>query len=151
MGAANPDLRELVTFHIGQERYALDIQSVREIRGWSPATPLPNAQPFMRGVVNLRGIMLPVMDLGRRLGGSAAEPSARHAVIVVEQGERLTGMLVDAVSDILSVAPASIQAAPDLTGGDGQPLVDGIVSSGDEMISLLNLDRLVPPTATQAA
>ena len=151
MRADNPDLRELVAFRIGEARYAIDIQSVREIRGWSPATPLPNAQPFMQGVVNLRGIVLPVMDLGRRLGGPPSEPSARHAVIVIEQGGRLVGLLVDGVSDILGVEPGSVQPAPDLGAGGSEPLLEGIVAGEDGMISLLDLACLVPEPVADAA
>ncbi|MBX9460028.1 MAG: chemotaxis protein CheW [Brevundimonas sp.] len=150
MNANNPDLRELVTFRLAEVRYAIDIQSVREIRGWSPATPLPNSQPFMQGVVNLRGIVLPVMDLGRRLGGAASEPSARHAVIVIEHDGRTMGLLVDAVSDIVGIEPGSVHPAPDLTAG-AESLLEGIVTSEDGMISLLDLSALVPETVAQAA
>ena len=111
MDANNPNLRELVTFRLSEERYAIDIQSVREIRGWSPATPLPNSEPFMQGVVNLRGIVLPVMDLGRRLGGPASAPSARHAVIVIEHGGRTMGLLVDAAGGVTCVRCCCVNSA----------------------------------------
>jgi purine-binding chemotaxis protein CheW len=151
MDANNPNLRELVTFRLSEERYAIDIQSVREIRGWSPATPLPNSEPFMQGVVNLRGIVLPVMDLGRRLGGPASAPSARHAVIVIEHGGRTMGLLVDAVSDILGVEPGSIQPAPDLSIGGSEPLLEGIITGEDGLTSLLDLAWLVPEAVAEAA
>jgi len=151
MSVNNPDLRELVTFRLGEERYAIDIQSVREIRGWSPATPLPNSQPFMQGVVNLRGIVLPVMDLGRRLGGPPSEPSARHAVIVIEHEGRMMGLLVDAVSDILGIEPGSLQPAPDLSAGGSAPLLEGLITSEEGMTSLLDLAWLVPEAVAEAA
>ncbi|MBU1385491.1 MAG: chemotaxis protein CheW [Alphaproteobacteria bacterium] len=151
MDADNPNLRELVTFRLGEERYAIDIQSVREIRGWSPATPLPNAQPFMQGVVNLRGLVLPVMDLARRLGGPASAPSARHAVIVIEYEGRLMGLLVDAVSGILGIEPGSLQPAPDLSGGGSESLLEGIITGADGMTSLLDLAWLVPEAVAEAA
>ena len=151
MDADNPNLRELVTFRLGEERYAIDIQSVREIRGWSPATPLPNAQPFMQGVVNLRGLVLPVMDLARRLGGPASAPSARHAVIVIEYEGRLMGLLVDGVSGILGIEPGSLQPAPDLSGGGSESLLEGIITGADGMTSLLDLAWLVPEAVAEAA
>ena len=151
MNANNPELRELVTFGIGQERYAIDIQSVREIRSWSPVTPLPNSQPFMQGVVNLRGVVLPVMDLSRRLGGPASEPSARHAVIVIEHDGRMMGLLVDAVSDIIGIEPESLQPAPDLSAGGAAPLLEGLITSEGVMTSVLDLAWLVPEVFANAA
>src|SRR5262245_2295329 len=97
------DRRELIAFCIGEQEYAVDIMSVREIRGCSPATPLPQTPDYMRGVINLRGAVLPIMDLAKRLGLPVSELSARSVIIVVKVGERVIGLLVDAVSDILSI------------------------------------------------
>ncbi|WP_430323732.1 chemotaxis protein CheW, partial [Salmonella enterica] len=75
--------RQLITFQIGDQVLGVDIMAIREIRAWSPATPLPNVPPHVRGVVNLRGVVLPVLDLSHRLGWGMTDPSARHVIIVV--------------------------------------------------------------------
>src|SRR5580698_7846525 len=97
------DRRELTSFRIGDQEFCVDIMSVREIRGWTPATPLPRTPDFVRGVINLRGAVLPIIDLAARLGLQVNELSARSVIIVVKVGERLIGLLVDAVSDIISI------------------------------------------------
>ena len=75
--------RELISFRVNQQEYCVDIMAVREIRGWSPATSLPQSPASMRGVINLRGAVLPIMDLSSRLGLGSAEPTVRHVIIVV--------------------------------------------------------------------
>ncbi|MCQ3971320.1 chemotaxis protein CheW, partial [Klebsiella pneumoniae] len=79
---AMTDPRELIAFRIGDQEFCVDIRSVREIRGWAPATPLPQSPAYVRGVLNLRGAVLPIIDLSSRLGLGTAEPSARHVIIV---------------------------------------------------------------------
>src|SRR5271154_6319473 len=106
---ANAGAREYITFRIGQQYYCVDIMSVREIRGWTPATSLPRAPGFVRGVINLRGVVLPVIDLSDRLGFAPAEPSPRHVIIVAQTGRQVIGLLVDAVSDIIAMAPEKLQ------------------------------------------
>ncbi len=96
--------RELMAFRIGAQEFCVDIMAVREIRGFAPATPLPQSPAFVRGVINLRGAVLPIIDLSARLGFPPAEPTARHVIMVVQVGNQTVGLLVDAVSDILTVA-----------------------------------------------
>ncbi|NOS34933.1 chemotaxis protein CheW, partial [Acinetobacter baumannii] len=93
--------RQLITFQIGEQVLGVDIMAIREIRAWSPATPLPNVPAHVRGVVNLRGVVLPVLDLSHRLGWGSTDPSSRHVIIVVRIGEQLQGLFVDAVNDIV--------------------------------------------------
>ncbi len=109
-----PDGRELIAFRIGQQEFCVDIMAVREIRGWSAATPLPRAPGYVRGVINLRGAVLPIVDLAGRLGFANAEPTARHVIIVAQIGTQQVGLLVDAVSDILTVAEGTVQPTPDV-------------------------------------
>src|SRR5271154_4776369 len=111
---ANSGAREYITFRIGAQYYCIDIMSVREIRGWTPATQLPRAPGFVRGVINLRGIVLPVVDLAERLGFAPAEPTPRHVIIVAQTGRQIVGLLVDAVSDIIAVAADNVQPTPDV-------------------------------------
>ena len=106
--------QELIAFTIGEQEFCVDIRSVREIRGWTPATSLPQSPAYVRGVINLRGAVLPIIDLSCRLGLGTATPSARHVIIVARVGLRTVGLLVEAVSDILTVSDETIQATPDI-------------------------------------
>src|SRR3954470_11270747 len=110
-------VRELITFRVADQEYGVDITDVREIRGWTPATPLPRTPPYVRGVINLRGAVLPIVDMAARMGFAASEPSVRHVIIVVWIEGQLVGLLVDAVCDILPVAEADLQSTPDMVGG----------------------------------
>jgi purine-binding chemotaxis protein CheW len=143
--------RELISFRIGDQEFCVDIMAVREIRGWTPATPLPHTPDYVRGVINLRGAVLPIMDLAARLGLGVVEPTARHVIIVVKLGDRLIGLLVDAVSDILSITDAHVQPAPDVSCDRVRSFVGGIVTIEDRMISQIALDSLLPELEQQAA
>ena len=92
---------EFVAFRAGGLEFCINIMTVREIRGWTPATAIPRAPSYIRGVINLRGVVLPIVDLGVRLGLPAVEPTARHVIIVAQVGERAAGLLVDSVSDTI--------------------------------------------------
>ena len=150
-GAKSAGVRELISFRVGDQDYCVDIMAVREIRGWSPATPLPQQPPYMRGVINLRGAVLPIMDLAGRLGLPMAEPTVRHVIIVVKAGDRTVGMMVDAVSDILSVTPEMTQETPDLACDEVRTFLDGIITLDGRMISEIALDRLLPTREQIAA
>ena len=143
--------RELISFRIGAQEFCVDIMSVREIRGWAPATPLPRAPGYIRGVINLRGAVLPIVDLSARLGLGAADPSARHVIIVAQIGARLVGLLVDAVSDILTVTDDSVQPTPDVASDMARTFVQGLLALDGRMISLIDLDRVLPAAAEEAA
>lgn len=145
------DARELISFRVAGQDYCVDIMAVREIRGWSPATPLPQQPAYMRGVINLRGAVLPIMDLAGRLGLPMVEPTVRHVIIVVKAGDRTVGMMVDAVSDILSVTPEMAQETPDLACDDVRTFLDGIITLDGRMISEIALDRLLPTREQIAA
>eukprot|EP01037_Dinobryon_pediforme_P016510 gene16510-16688_t len=125
--------------------------SVREIRGWSPATALPHSPGYVRGVINLRGTVLPIIDLADRLGFTPTDPTARHVIIVVQVGRQSIGLLVDAVSDILMQAPDSIQATPEIASENVKTFVRGVLAIEGRMISLIALDSLTPQTLGEAA
>ena len=148
---ANTSLTELLTFRLADEDYAMDIMSVREIRGWTRTTPLPHAPSYMCGVINLRGTVLPVMDLSERLGLPAQEKSDRNVIIVVKQGDALTGLLVDAVSDIVALTADELQPPPDMTPGSGANVVSALFLIEDRMIRVLDLVSTVSVPESAAA
>jgi purine-binding chemotaxis protein CheW len=142
--------QEVISFRLGDQRFCIEVLSVREIRGWTPTTPLPNAPAYVLGVVNLRGTVLPVIDLGARLGLAAATPTERHVIIVVRLGERLVGLLVDAVSEILNVPDEAVQPTPDIASEQVRDLVKGVLTLDGGLSSLVNLEQMLPQ-AVQAA
>jgi purine-binding chemotaxis protein CheW len=143
--------RQLITFQLGDQILGVDIMAIREIRAWSPATPLPNVPAHVRGVVNLRGVVLPVLDLRCRLGWGTTDPSARHVIIVVRIGEQLQGIIVDAVNDIVSVAADEMQPLPDMGETEAARFLDGLATIDSRMILVLALDRLVEHAALAEA
>ena len=143
--------RELTAFRIGEQDFCVDIMAVREIRGWSVPTPLPQTPDYLLGVITLRGAVLPIMDLAGRLGLPATIPSVRSVIIVVQVGERVIGLLVDAVSDILSIDQSQIQPAPDVGCDQVKTFVRGLISVDDRMISEIALERLQPELESLAA
>ena len=136
--------RELIAFRIGAQEFCVDIMEVREIRGWTPATALPQAPPYVRGVINLRGAVLPIVDLGARLGLGAAEPTARHVIMVAQVQNQVVGLLVDAVSDILTVTDDMIQPTPDVASDMVRAFVRGLLAIEGRMVSFISLDRVLP-------
>lgn len=150
-GTEESKRREVVSFRVGPQEFCVDIMSVREIRGWSHATPLPHAPSYVRGLINLRGTVLPVIDMSERLGLGAAEAAQRRVNIVVWIGTRLVGLLVDAVCDIIEVGEGVVKPVPDLCGDSVQAFASGILTVDDRMICLIALDRLVPELDSSAA
>ncbi len=136
--------RELIAFAVGNQEFCIDVMSVREIRGWTPATVLPHSQPFVRGVINLRGAVLPIMDLAVRLGFPPTEPKGRHVIIVAQVGSQVVGLLVDAVSDILTVTDAEILPPPDVASEMAKRFVSGLLAQDGRMVSLLSVDQVLP-------
>ncbi len=146
-----PISRELIAFRIGEQEFCVDIMSVREIRGWTPATPLPRAPGYMKGVINLRGAVLPIIDLGARFGLTTSEPTARHVIMVAHVGGRMVGLLVDAVSDIIQLTDEAVQPTPDIASEHVKTFVKGLFALEGRMISLIELDRIVPEVEAEAA
>ena len=143
--------RELIAFRIADQEFCVDIMQVREIRGWTPATPLPRTPSFMKGVINLRGAVLPIVDLGARLGLTTSEPSARHVIMVVNVGGRTIGLLVEAVSDIINVSDDMVQPTPDVACDQVKTFVKGLFAIDGRMVSLISLDRVLPEPEAEAA
>lgn len=146
-----PATVELLTFRLADQEYSLDIMSVREIRGWTRTTPLPHAPRFMKGVINLRGTVLPVMDLAERLGLAPREQNERNVIIVVKHDETMTGLLVDAVSDIIALTSEDLQPPPDMSASALPGVVSALTLIGDRMIRVLDLSATVQIKQTVAA
>ncbi|MEM8692498.1 MAG: chemotaxis protein CheW [Pseudomonadota bacterium] len=142
---------ELLTFRLGEQEYALDIMSVREIRGWSRTTPLPHAPKHVKGVVNLRGTVLPVMDLAVRFGQSPKEHCDRNVVIVVKHCDTVTGLLVDAVSDIITLDQESLQPPPDLASNGQTGVIRALTLLDERMIRILDLETVIANERSDAA
>ena len=136
--------RELIAFAVGKQEFCIDVMSVREIRGWTPATVLPHSQSFVRGVINLRGAVLPIVDLAVRLGFPPAEVMGRHVIIVVQVGSQYVGLLVDAVSDILSVSESEVLPPPDVASDMAKRFVCGLLAMEGRMLSILSVDSVLP-------
>lgn len=149
--AQSAAIRELIAFRIGEQEFCVDIMSVREIRGWTPATPLPRSPGYMKGVINLRGAVLPIVDLGARFGLRTSEPTARHVIMVAHIAGRTVGLLVDAVSDIIQLTEGAIQATPDVASDEVKAFVKGIFAIDGRMISLIELDLILPAVEAEAA
>ncbi len=143
--------QELISFRIGDQEFCVDIMAVREIRGWTQVTPLPRAPSYVRGVINLRGAVLPIVDLAERLGLGVTEPDVRNVIIVVRIGQRLVGLLVHAVSEILTASADSIQPTPDVACEAVRMFVKGILGLEGRMVSWITLDHILPDLEEEAA
>ena len=143
--------RELIAFRIGDQEFCVNIMSVREIRGWTPATPLPHAPSYVMGVINLRGVVLPIINLAARLGLKPIAPDARHVIIVAQVGSKIVGLLVEAVSDILTVSDENIQPTPEVSSDLERQYARGILAIDKRMICLIELDALFPDAESEAA
>ena len=142
---------EFIAFRLGAQEFCVDIMSVREIRGWTPATSLPHAPPYVRGVINLRGAVLPIVDLAERLGFACAEAQTRQVIIVVQIARQLVGLLVDAVSDILTLPAESIQPTPSVAADTVGAFIQGILALDGRLIGLIKLDSVLPEMLEVAA
>ncbi|MCS6865711.1 MAG: chemotaxis protein CheW [Gemmataceae bacterium] len=144
------DGRQFLTFRLADEEYGVEILRVQEIKGYSKITPLPNTPPEIKGVMNLRGTVVPIIDLRVRFGLRETEYNRFTVIIVVTVGTKIVGLVVDAVSDVLNVTSQDAVAAPDLGSGVDTSFITGIARTGERLITLLNVDRLVGFSATAA-
>ncbi|MEI2385249.1 chemotaxis protein CheW [Breoghania sp. JC706] len=134
--------RQFISFRVDNEEFAIDIISVREIKGWTSTATLPNQPPYNRGVMNLRGTIVPIFDLRCRFGMGMTEASAFHVVIIASVMDRTIGLLVDAVSDILTVDGQDIRPVPDTEHAASASYLAGIVTTKSGMVIVLSLEKL---------
>lgn len=138
-------VRQFLTFIMADEEYGVDILTVQEIRSWEEITVLPNAPDYVKGVINLRGTIVPILDLRLRFGLPSIEYGPLTVVIVVkvdfEQGSKIMGVVVDAVSDVYSIAEEDAKTVPNFTDSDNSEFVSGLVNVGEKMVALLDLKK----------
>lgn len=136
------DKCQFLTFSVDREVYGVDLLRIREIKGWTETTRLPNSPDFMKGVINLRGSVIPIFDLKGRFEIGETTPTEKHVVIILAVGERLMGIMVDAVSDIIEVASDLIKQAPQMESKLDDKFVQGLISIEDKMVVVLDIDSL---------
>jgi len=139
---ADTGFLEIISFHLGSQVFCVNIMSVREIRGWAPSTTLPHSPPHVLGVINLRGSVIPVIDMAIRLGLKPIEPTERSAIIVTHIAGKLVGLLVENVSDMITVNTSELQPAPDVLPAAERALTKAIIPHDKQMICYLDLDAL---------
>lgn len=133
---------EIIAFHLGDQQFCIKTTSIREIRGWAAATPLPHSPPDVIGVMNLRGSVIPIIDLAARLGVRSTVDTSRAAIVVAEVGRSVVGLVVDQVSDILSIRCEQIQPVPDLGIAFNPSFSQGIIPLDRGMVCFLDLDYM---------
>lgn len=137
------DEGQYISFRVGDGQYAVDIMRCREIKGWTEITGLPNQPRYVRGVLNLRGIVVPIIDLRSRFWGEKTDATPMHVVIIVSVGEQIVGLLVDAVSDILSIERSQIKEVPEAGQSTDARYLKGLLALGEEMVAILSLADLL--------
>jgi purine-binding chemotaxis protein CheW len=147
MGASD----QLLCVRIGDQEFALSICAIREIRGWISSTPMPHAPSYIKGMINLRGSVLAIIDLAERLGLPSAVPNTSSVVVVIEAGEQVIGLLVDAVSDIITATDEMRQVAPETGRAASREFVEGLLMRDKQIISVLSIPAIMPKvTAIEA-
>jgi purine-binding chemotaxis protein CheW len=142
---------QFISFAIGDDQYGVDIMAVREIKGWSDITHLPKQPEYVRGVLNLRGAIVPIVDLRCRFGQGLTETTPLHIVIIVQIDGRQVGLIGDRVLDIVSVDAAQIQKVPRTDSGHQIGFLSGLVAHDDGMIALIDLPTLLALSDVESA
>jgi purine-binding chemotaxis protein CheW len=146
-GSSAPGSQQVLTFVLGTETYGVDILRVQEIRGWSSVTKIPHAPSHVLGVLNLRGSIVPIVDLRMQFNLERAEYTAVTVIIVLSvqsrKGRRDFGVVVDGVSDVVDVNSAQVKPAPDLGSREATEHIRGLMPIADRMVVLLDIDRLI--------
>ena len=135
--------REYLTFRLGEEEYGIDILKVQEIRGYEQPTRIANAPEFIKGVVNLRGTIVPIVDMRLRFNCSEVEYNAFTVVIILNLRERVVGIVVDSVSDVMELSAEAMRPAPDIESAIDSGCILGLGSVGERMLILLDIEKLM--------
>ena len=148
---ATADTHQFLTFALGQEEYGVEILKIQEIKGFSAITPLPNAPAYIRGVLNLRGTIVPIVDLRKKFGMPEEAYTKFTVIVVVQVRGKIMGFIVDAVSDVLTVTGSDIQPTPDLHGQVDTSFLNGLAKAGEKLVILLDIDKVLTAGETAAA
>lgn len=143
VAAVEADSREFLVFSLGEEEYAIDILKVQEIRGYENVTRIANAPDFIKGVTNLRGVIVPIVDLRIKFHLDKVEYGGQTVVIVVNVGQRVVGIVVDGVSDVMTLTPEQIKPAPEFGVTLSADFLSGLGSLEDRMLVLVDIDKLL--------
>jgi len=137
------EAQQFLTFLLADQVYGVDLYKIQEIRGYTPATPIPNVSPHITGVMNLRGTVLPVIDLRIKFGLPAVEYDKFTVIVIAMVGEKMAGLLVDAVSDVLQVAQEQMREAPDFGAAVDTRFIQGVFETKEHLAIVLDLERLL--------
>lgn len=133
---------QYLTFAVNNQDFGIEILRVQEIKNFSRVTPIPNMPACVKGVMNLRGTVVPIVDLRSKFSMPFAEYDQFTVIIVVNVGGRVMGLIVDAVSDVLDISPDAIENAPNMGGADTS-FIMGLAKSGDQIVTLLDIEQLL--------
>lgn len=142
---------EFVTFVVGGQNFCIEITQIREIRRWTPVTILPHSPGHVLGVMNLRGAVIPIIDLAAKLGFQEIQPTARQVIIIVAVDDRIIGLLVEAVSEILGVQSSMVKETPRTPEDDSVKAIEGIIPGESDMTKIINLQALMATGQSIAA
>lgn len=145
VGAANESgsVQEYLTFTLGSEEYAIDILKVQEIRGYEPPTAIANAPLFLKGVINLRGTIVPIVDLRIKFNVGAAEYTPFTVVIILNVRSRVVGIVVDSVSDVTTLRSDQVRPAPEFAATVDTRYIQGLGTLGERMLIVVDIERLM--------
>lgn len=143
IAATDSDQREVLVFTLGGEEYAVDILKVQEIRGYSNVTRIANVPEFIKGVTNLRGAIVPIVDLRLKFALGEADYTDHTVVIVLNIGERVVGVVVDSVSDVIGLSAEQIKPAPEFGGQMNTAYLEGLASIDDRMLILIDAEAMM--------
>jgi purine-binding chemotaxis protein CheW len=139
------DGSQYLTFTLGEEHYGVDILRVQEIKGYTAVTRIPNTPDYIRGVLNLRGTIVPIVDLRTKFGMEKVDATMFTVIVVVVVRDRIMGVVVDSVSDVLNIAAKDIQPPPNFGARVDTSFIHSMAKSGDKLITLLDIDRVLSP------
>jgi purine-binding chemotaxis protein CheW len=139
------EMQQYVVFSVDEQVYGIEILKIKEVVSYRKITSLPNVKGFIKGIINLRGIILPVFDLREKFNLPETTYTAFHSIIVMEILGRVMGVIVDEISDVIELFPEDVQATGNLPPGVQAEFMNGIGKKGDDLIILLDVDRLLSP------
>lgn len=136
-------LFEFISLYVGDQSFCIELNRIREIRRWEPITMLPHSPPFVLGVVNLRGAVIPIIDLAAKLGFPSLEPTKRNVIIICNLGDQVIGLLVESVSEILTVNLSELKEAPRVKEDDTNRAIRGVISIKEDMTRVIDLESMM--------